>query len=259
MSYKEPPEITKASTEKGVQKAGMGPDRLLVGAFLAGAYIAFASLLAVTVSAGLDPETWGTLPTLFTGAVFALGLILVVIAGSELLTGNMALLPLAGFQRRVGVGRIVGNFALVALGNLIGSLFVAYFLAVETGVITEAPLIDRLGEIATLKGDEESSWQIFLRAVGCNWLVCLAIWMAAAADDIAGKILAIFFPILAFVAIGFDHVVANMFFLPAAIFADVPGITWGDALHNWAFAGLGNLIGAAVFVAGAYWYLYAKE
>ena len=75
----------------------------------------------------------------------------------------------------------------------------------------------------------------------------------------AGKVLAIFFPIMAFVAMGFDHVVANMFFLPAAIFADVPGIGWGDALHNWLFAFLGNLAGAAVFVAGAYWYLYARD
>jgi formate/nitrite transporter FocA (FNT family) len=83
--------------------------------------------------------------------------------------------------------------------------------------------------------------------------------MALAAEDIAGKVLAIFFPIMAFVAMGFDHVVANMFFLPAAIFADVPGIGWGDALHNWVFAFLGNLVGAAVFVAGAYWYLYARE
>jgi formate/nitrite transporter FocA (FNT family) len=82
--------------------------------------------------------------------------------------------------------------------------------------------------------------------------------MALAAEDVAGKVLAIFFPIMAFVAMGFDHVVANMFFIPAAIFAGVDGIGWGDALHNWAFAFLGNLAGAAVFVAGAYWYLYAQ-
>jgi formate/nitrite transporter FocA (FNT family) len=105
----------------------------------------------------------------------------------------------------------------------------------------------------------ETEWQIFLRAVGCNWLVCLAVWMALGADDIAGKVLAIFFPIMAFVAMGFDHVVANMFFLPAAIFAHVDGINWWTAIHNWIFAFLGNLVGAAVFVAGAYWYLYAKD
>ena len=83
--------------------------------------------------------------------------------------------------------------------------------------------------------------------------------MALAADDVAGKVLAIFFPIMAFVAMGFDHVVANMFFLPAAIFAGVPDLTWWDALHNWIFAFLGNLVGAPIFVAGAYWYLYVRE
>jgi formate/nitrite transporter FocA (FNT family) len=83
--------------------------------------------------------------------------------------------------------------------------------------------------------------------------------MAVGADDIAGKVLAIFFPIMAFVAMGFDHVVANMFFLPAAIFAGVDGISWWSAVHNWIFAFLGNLVGAAVFVAGAYWYLYGRD
>ena len=87
----------------------------------------------------------------------------------------------------------------------------------------------------------------------------LAVWMALAADDVGGKILAIFFPIMAFVAMGFDHVVANMFFLPAAVFAGVPDITWGDTLLNWLFAGLGNLVGAVVFVATSYWYLFLKD
>jgi formate/nitrite transporter FocA (FNT family) len=105
----------------------------------------------------------------------------------------------------------------------------------------------------------ETDLQIFLRAMGCNWLVCLAVWMSLAAEDVAGKVLAIFFPIMAFVALGFDHVVANMFFLPAAIFAHVPGISWWDAIHNWIFAFLGNLVGAALFVAAAYWYLYARD
>ncbi len=201
----------------------------------------------------------GTLPTLFSGSVFALGLILVVIAGSELLTGNMALVPLAAFRRRATLGELTHNFVFVLVGNLLGALFVAYFLAVQTGVVTAELPLQRLESIAMAKGVEETEWQIFLRALGCNWLVCLAVWMAFAAEDVAGKVLAIFFPIMAFVAMGFDHVVANMFFLPAAIFAGVDGITWWDAIHNWIFAFLGNLVGAVVFVAGAYWYLYAKD
>jgi formate transporter len=259
MAFKSPPEITVAGATTGAKKAAMSPDKALVGSFLAGAYIAFAGLLAITVSAGLDPKTWGGLPTFFTGAVFALGLILVIIAGSELLTGNMALVPLAILMRRSTVPRLGLNFAVVFVGNLLGSLFVAYFLAVKTGVVTADMPLARLSAIAKAKGVTESEYQIFLRAVGCNWLVCLAVWMALAAEDIAGKVLAIFFPIMAFVAMGFDHVVANMFFLPAAIFAHVPGIGWGDAVHNWVFAFLGNFVGAAVFVAGAYWYLYGRD
>jgi formate/nitrite transporter len=258
MAFKSPPEIAQAGVEIGVTKARMSWDKALVAGFLAGAYIAFASLLAVVVSSGLDPKTWGGLITLVSGGVFALGLVLVVVAGSELLTGNMAILPLSLLGRRISLPRLGHNFLWVAIGNLLGSLFVAYFLAVKTGVITaEAPLA-RLSDIATLKGHTENAGQIFLRAVGCNWLVCLAVWMAMSAEDIGGKVLAIFFPIMAFVAMGFDHVVANMFFLPAAIFAGAGGIGWGDALNNWVFAFLGNLVGAAVFVSTAYWYLYVR-
>lgn len=258
MPFKSPDKVTIAGAETGARKAALSWDKALVASFLAGAYIAFGGLLAIAVTSGLDKEIWGTLPTFFAGAVFSLGLILVVIAGSELLTGNMALLPLAAFSGRVKLRQLFPNFAVVLVGNLLGALFVAYFLAEQTGVVTEKLPLARLTEIATLKGVEETEWQIFLRAVGCNWLVCLAVWLALAAEDVAGKILAIFFPIMAFVAMGFDHVVANMFFLPAAIFAGVPGIGWGDALHNWLFAFLGNFVGAAVFVAGAYWYLYAE-
>ena len=129
----------------------------------------------------------------------------------------------------------------------------------QTGVADRGAAARAAGRDREAKGVEETEWQIFLRAVGCNWLVCLAVWMALAAEDVAGKILAIFFPIMAFVAMGFDHVVANMFFLPAAIFAGVAGHHLGDAIHNWIFAFLGNLVGAAVFVAGAYWYLYGRD
>src|SRR5215203_2331565 len=259
MSYKDPKAITAAGTKTGITKARLAPNKALVAGFLAGAYIAFGGLVAIMVSSGLKPETWGTLPTLFTSATFAVGLVLVVIAGSELLTGNMALVPLAAMRGKVSLKALVGNFTWVLLGNLLGSLFVAYFLAVQSGVLTAELPLARLAAIAETKGLHETEWQIFLRAVGCNWLVCLAVWMALSATDIAGKILAIFFPIMAFVAMGFDHVVANMFFLPAAIFAGVDGITWWDAIHNWMFAFLGNLVGAGVFVAGSYYYLYGRD
>ncbi|WP_067498894.1 formate/nitrite transporter family protein [Actinoplanes sp. TFC3] len=268
MATKEPPEIARTAVEIGTNKADLRWDKVLVGSFLAGAYIAFGGLVAITVSAGLDPKVWGGLPTLFTGATFTLGLVLVLIAGSHLLTGNMLLVPISAMRGRLSLGDVLRNFSLVLIGNVLGALFVAYFLAVQTGVIghvgsdagtSGAMTYERLASIALSKGVHENDWQIFLRAVGCNWLVCLAVWIAMAADSVSGKILGIFFPIMAFVAMGFDHVVANMFFLPAAIFAGVPGIGWDDTLRNWLFAFLGNLVGAVVFVASSYWYMYLKD
>jgi formate/nitrite transporter len=263
---REPQEIARVAAEAGAKKSHRTWDKVLVSAFLAGAYIAFGGLVAIAVSSGLDPETWGTLPTLFTGAAFTLGLVLVLIAGSDLATGNMALVPLSAMRGKLGLGDVAKNLSLVLLGNLAGALVVAWFLAVQTGVIGTSGsggnaglTFDRLAGIAEGKALGESPWQTFLRAVGCNWLVCLAVWMSLAAKDVAGKILAIFFPIMAFVAMGFDHVVANMFFLPAAIFAGVPDVGWGDTLLNWLLAGAGNLVGAVVFVASSYWYLFLKD
>lgn len=267
MSFKTPQQTTAAAVTVGADKAAQPLNRTLVGGFLAGAYIAFGGLVMISVSSGLDPKTWGTLPALIAGSVFALGLILVVVAGSDLLTGNMALVPTALFRRRVKIGRVSVNFALLFVANLLGALFVAYFLAVKSGVIgshgadpasTSGLTFARLSAIAKQKTITESDYQIFLRGMGCNWLVCLAVWLAIAAEDVAGKILGIFFPIMAFVAMGFDHVVANMFFLPAAMFAHVPGISWGGVVNNWLWAFLGNLAGAVIFVATCYWYLHLR-
>jgi formate/nitrite transporter len=267
MAFKTPDQIATTAVNAGVTKANLTPDRMLAGAILAGAYIGFAGLLSIVVTAGLKADTWGNLPTLFFGAVFSAGLIMVVIAGSELVTGNMALLPLALTSRRATVGRAAMSLVIVTIGNLIGALLVAYLLAVKTGVIGSAHsavgsagalTFAKLAAVAKGKAATESSLQIFLRAVGCNWLVCVAVWMAYAAEDVAGKILAIFFPIMAFVALGFDHVVANMFFLPAAMFAHVPGIGVGDVVHNLVLAYLGNAVGGGLFVAGFYWFLYLR-
>jgi formate transporter len=266
MAARQPPEMARAATDMGAKKTGRTWDRVLVSAFLAGAYIAFGGLVAITVSSGLDPGTWGTLPTLFTGAAFTLGLVLVLVAGSDLATGNMLLVPLSAMRGRIGLGDVGRNLTLVLLGNLVGAVFVAFFLAVQTGVIggsgadgDAALTYERLAGIAQSKATGHTPWETFLRAVGCNWLVCLAVWMSLAARSVAGKVLAIFFPIMAFVAMGFDHVVANMFFLPAAIFAGVPDLGWGDTALNWLLAGAGNLVGAVVFVATSYWYLFLKD
>ena len=266
MTAREPSEMAKVAAQTGAKKTHRTWDRVLVSSFLGGAYIAFGALVAITVSSGLDPATWGTLPTLFMGAAFTLGLVLVLIAGSDLATGNMMLVPLGAMRGKISMGDVAKNLTLVLVGNLAGALFVAFFLAVQTGVIGEAGsegsellTYERLASIAEGKATAHTAWETFLRGVGCNWLVCLAVWMSLSATTVSGKILAIFFPIMAFVAMGFDHVVANMFFVPAAIFAGVPGIGWDDALYNWLLAGAGNLVGAVLFVSTSYWYLFLKD
>jgi formate/nitrite transporter len=180
-------------------------------------------------------------------------------------TGNMALIPIAVFARRATLGRMLHNWFFVTIGNLLGSLFVAYFLADKTGVLAKTGSVTategyaRLGALAMGKAVTENHLEQLLRAVGCNWLVCLAVWMTLAATDVGGKVLAIVFPITAFVALGFDHVVANMFFLPAAWFLHTGGVTMGNMLLNLLFAFIGNAVGAGLFVAGAYWYLYGRN
>lgn len=261
MSFNAPQEITALAVSSGVTKASASPGKALVAGFLAGAYIAFGALLATDASAGLDPAKVGGLVTLVTGLTFSLGLILVIVAGADLLTGNMMLVPIAALARRVTMGQLLRNWLWVTIGNLAGSLFVAWFLGKETGVFDEGSISwTRLGAIAAGKGVTESHWEQFVRAVGCNWLVCLAVWIAMAATTIGGKILAIVPPITAFVALGFDHVVANMFFLPAAMMVHAPGApTLGQTVLNLIFAFLGNAVGAFVFVAAAYFYLYGSR
>lgn len=258
MAAKTPSEIYEAAVESGTVKAAMPVGATVVAGALAGAFIAMGGLFGIAVTSGLDPKAWGTLPALFMGAAFSVGLVLVVVAGAELVTGGVAAVVLAAMRRRTSWLR-VGNYVVWAtVGALLGALFVAYFLGVKSGILTQPDALKRLTAIAVLKAKTETDWQIFLRGIGCNWLVCLAVWMALGAQDIGGKILAIFFPITAFVAMGFDHVVANMFFLPAAHFAGVGAASWSAILRDWLFAGLGNGVGAVLFVSVAYWYLYGR-
>lgn len=265
-NYNTPAQTARAAVESGVAKANLPVSSQLVGGFLAGAYIAFGGLLAIVATAGVD-KIFGGFVTVVTGLVFSLGLILTVIGGAELLTGNMALLPLALLDRRITGAKLAANWLWVTIGNLAGSLFVAYVLADKTGVIgtisaktgtSAAANYTREAAIATGKAITETHLEVFLRAIGCNWLVCLAVWLAIASHDVIGKIFGIVFPITAFVAMGFDHVVANMFFLPLGLFLGVPHLTAGNVAANLFFAYLGNIVGAALFVAAAYWFVYLR-
>ncbi|MBX5467743.1 MAG: formate/nitrite transporter family protein [Firmicutes bacterium] len=251
-----PAEIAQAAVESGVDKSRLSIDRLLVLGFLAGAFIALGGLFDIRVTAGM-PDSWGTIKLLVGGAVFPIGLILVVVAGAELLTGNLMTLPIALHAGKVSWGRMLNNWLWVAIGNFIGSLFVAYVFGVMAKMLTVAPWDQATIALGTAKVDLPFLATV-ASGIGCNWLVALAVWLAIGARDVISKIVGIWFPIMAFVAIGFQHVVANMFFIPAAIFVGAH-ITWGQAFGELAGAFIGNLIGAWLFVATAYWMVYLRK
>jgi len=258
MSFKSPSEVVRTACTAGTAKTQMKWHKLLILAFLAGAYIAFGSQLAVTAAAGAPwPEQIPGLQKLIFGGVFPVGLMLVVIAGSELFTGNCMIPVISCMNKEAKWSGLLRNWFWVYLGNFMGGVFCAYFLAHLTGLLMVDPWNTFIGNIGVAKTN--LSWgAAFWRGVGCNWLVCLAVWMAISSDDIAGKIAAIWWPIMAFVALGMEHCVANMFFIPAAIFC-TGKVTWGAFLvNNLIPVTLGNIVGGAFFVGMLYWWVYQR-
>lgn len=255
MSFYSPEEILTIASRTGRQKVNLPFLRRIVLGFLAGAYISFGFLLYVRVTASTPEHIWGTLSSLIGAAVFPLGLIFVLIAGGELLTGNMMALTTAWLSKKIRTGDIVHNWVIITISNFLGAIFVAYFFGHYLGLTETGDYLIRTINIAAEK-IQEPTGKAFVSGIGANWLVCLAVWLAYAAKDITGKILGIWFPIMAFVAIGFQHVVANMFIIPAAIFAG--SFTWIDYLQNFILVFSGNLVGGAIFVGGFYWAAYGQ-
>jgi len=256
LAFNPPKRTAELAVEHGLKKANLPASSIFILGFLAGAFIAFGFLLDIRVTANLPEDIWGTMKALVGGSVFALGLVLVLLAGAELLTGNMMAVAIARFSGKIRTSYLIKNWLLIAISNFIGSIFVAYFFGHVLGLTETGPYLDATVAVAGGKL-EDSFFQAFISGIGANWLVCLAVWLCYAADDVAGKILGIYFPIMAFVAIGFQHVVANMFIIPAAIFAGHFG--WLEYFENFVAVFLGNAVGGAVFVAGFYWLAYIKE
>lgn len=271
-SFKSPADTAKACVAIAALKEKSPLGNLLILSFLAGAYIAFGGLLAEVATGGMAAAGVPVgLVKLVFGGVFPVGLMLVVIAGSELFTGNCMYMPLGILQGEASMMGLIRNWVGSWIFNLIGAVFVAYFLAVATGILAADPWSATAITIAKTKalggaqfvagGKTVTSiaWSTaFWRAIGCNWLVCLAVYLAIASDDVIGKVLGIWFPIMAFVTIGFEHSVANMFFIPVGIFLGGE-ITWTQFfVNNMIPVTLGNIIGGAVFVAGIYWYTYLR-
>ena len=235
-------------------KANFSFLQLLLLAILAGAFIAFGALAYTLTVTG---STFGFGPTrLLGGVAFSVGLILVIIAGAELFTGN-ALMVMAVVDKKITLLGLLRNWSIVYLGNFIGALSIA-LMVVLSGVIDSSSIEKTVAAIAQSKLNLTVT-EAFFRGLLCNILVCLAVWMSLAARRVSGKVLVIIFPIAMFVMIGFEHSIANMYVLPVAMISGSIPIDIVGFCFNLLFVTLGNIVGGGVFVALIYWLIYRRE
>lgn len=256
-----PTETISAIMQNGRRVMTQCRSRTFLLSILAGFYIAFGAQLSTVVTQDAAQFAGTGISRLLAGAVFSTGLMLVVICGAELFTGN-SLLVSSALDGRIPWWKLLENWGLVLIGNLLGSLFIAW-LIYESRLWEAGNLAQHTVNVAAAKC-KLPFWVAFVRGLLCNWLVCLAVFMAVAARDLTGKMLACLVPIMSFVASGFEHSIANMYFIPAglllksSIAAPVdPALTWSAFLiGNILPVTLGNIVGGVVFVACAYWYIH---
>lgn len=260
MAVNNPKEILALVEHSATEKAALPVRKLLVSAFLAGVYISMGGLFSLIIGFGF-PEISAHAPglqRLLSGLVFPLGLMLVVFTGAELFTGNNATLVPGALARHYGWGRVARNWTLVYVGNLLGSLFFAYFLVVLPGM-----LLAEVWQTAAVKVSESKvamPWlTVFLRGIGANWLVCLAVWLGLSANDTAGRLLGLFFPVMCFVAIGYEHCIANMFSIPLGMMLGASVTCTDFVFANLIPATLGNMLGGGLFVGALCWYLNGRK
>lgn len=268
-----PVEMAKKAEAVGVAKANMGVVKTLTLAVLAGSFIALGAVFATTVTAG-STLSYG-ITKLMGGLVFSLGLVLVIVGGAELFTGNN-LIIMAWANKKIATKQVLKNWTLVYIGNFVGAIsMVILMLASGQYLFAGGVIGSNILAIATAKC-ELGFMQSVVLGILCNVLVCLAVWLCFSAKSITGKVVAIIFPISAFVAAGFEHSVANMYFIPLGILLkqwanpefwtllntsaqNYPSLTWERFfIGNLLPVTIGNIIGGAVLVGLVYWFVFLK-
>ena len=270
-----PNKILDKVSEAYVGKARASGKKLFVLSFLAGAFIAMAAQGSTFASFNLlaNKETLG-LGKLIQGLTFTPGLIFVLIAGAELFTGNN-LMVVSVVDKKLKVKELLRAWGIVYLGNFLGSVFLA-FLLLKSGQWNNADSLVGARTILIANGKVNLGFsKAFILGILCNWIVCLAVWMSFGSDSQVGKMLSAFFPVTLFVLSGFEHSIANMYYVPAGILAkSVPeylaatgldqaalsSLTWGGFFtHNLIPVTLGNIVGGGLFVAIAYWLAFINK
>jgi len=286
MVFHPPVAIVAKAGDSGKYKVGLPAWNMIMRGFMSGAYIAMGGGLATVCSTGIQATDvalrYGTASACFAqlvlGAVFPVGLIITVLTGAELFTGDAMLAPMAAFIHKVSWAQVINLWVWVYIGNLIGSIVYAYIMANgpfvsfnAAGAATVTAFGSRAIAIASAKVSYVGTmgmWSAFLKGIGCNWLVNLGILLGICADDLIGKFFGIWFPIMCFVSTGFEHSIANMYFISAGIltqgFLDPAkinaGLNWVTFwTNNMIIVTIGNIVGGMFFVGVLYWVAFRKE
>jgi len=284
MVFHPPVAIVAKAGDAGKYKVGLPAWNMLLRGFMAGAYIAMGGALATVCATGVATFLGAGFAKLVLGAVFPVGLIIIVLTGAELFTGDAMLAPMAAFIHKISWAQVINLWVWVFIGNLIGSIVYAYIMAYGPftgwnaagvgvanafGVNAVSIAVGKVSYVGLA-----ATWSAFLKAIGCNWLVNLAVLLGICADDLIGKFFGIWFPIMAFVSTGFEHCVANMYFIPAGIMTapfltaeQATSIGAGLANLNWVtmwtnniiIVTIGNIVGGLFFVGILYWVAFRKE
>ncbi|MBC3901029.1 formate/nitrite transporter family protein [Acetobacterium malicum] len=250
-----PAEICENMVNGCNNKAKLPISKMLILGIFAGVFIGFGAYGFTVITSGAGTGFEATFAKYIGAGVFPVGLMLVVLCGAELFTGNN-LMTLSVFKKEITVGAMLRNWGVVWVANLIGSVLLAWLMS-QSGLYGEAMTAKAIG-IAEAKV-AIPLFPVIIRAIFCNILVVLAVWMQSGAKDVIGKIFAIWFPIMLFVLSGFEHSVANMFFIPMGILCGAD-ITWAQAfLNNIIPVTLGNIIGGAIIIPVCYHFSYAKK
>lgn len=269
-----PDEMALKAESIGIAKVNMTFSKTLMLGILAGAFIAFGAVFYTTVTTA-STMSFGL--TRFLGGIcFSLGLVLVIVGGAELFTGNN-LIIMAWANKKVSTIKVLQNWALVYLGNFIGALFIVVLVQLSNQHSASSGMVGvNMLNIAKVKCELDFT-QAVASGILCNILVCLAVWLCFSSTSITGKIISIIFPVTAFVSSGFEHCIANMYFVPKAIMLlnkkdaiiaehiiqsgqDYNSVNWFNFfVKNLLPVTLGNIIGGAVLVGLVYWFVYLKK
>ncbi|MDO5035791.1 MAG: formate/nitrite transporter family protein [Porphyromonas sp.] len=254
------PEVQQLAVQAAVKKYQTPTAKLIALAILAGAYIALGGALSVIVSYG-SPAMTEAVPSLtkfLAGAFFPIGLILISLVGGELFTGNTFYLVAGARTGAIPQRYIAQNWLIVYFGNLIGAVAFSYFFVEVSGLMDSGHLTQVIQEIGY--GKVSQSWAvIFFKGIAANWLVCLALALGFASRSMFGRLVGTWLPVMAFVTLGYEHSIANMFYIPTAVMRGAEIGLWEAIWNNFIPSTLGNIIGGGLLVGALYSWLYGGK